>query len=693
MIYYQFIGKDKLKNKNSFNGFKKPDQNLPVEASLNVAINSFQNGSLEEAKFLFNKILSKNPNHAESWFFTALIADHQGLYQNAVKYIEKALSKDPKNLKYLYTLGDFFFTQNYLNEAIELFKYIIKINPDDFNGYYNLAVLQQKQHNYDQSLFNYNKVLELDEKNINAIYNIGNILIDTKDYINAASYFRRVIEAEPNSDDALNNLGLLETELGNLENAIEYFNKAILINSNNYSALNNLGKAYEKKYLYLVALQYFEKAIMLKPDFAEVYSNRGSISNELKDFEAALIDFDKAIDLNPNMPEAHSNRGIALKELMRYEEALEAYANAISLNPNYAEAYTNKGVVLEELARTQEAMDCYDSAIFLDPDYADAYYNKAILLLLLKKLDTGWALYNKWRWKAKLQSAEKLETKIPDWNGLSNNQSIKIIFWAEQGIGDEIFYFGVLKNFTEINAKITIAADNRLHTLFKRSMPEVQLIDRNKIVAECNENSFDYQAPIGDIGHLCSVDKVLEHKIPKPFLHINNFKYSDIKTKNHLLKDRVLCGLSWKSVNKNIGFSKSLDLIEFSPLLLIEEVEFVSLQYGSTKDEIEFVENKIGKRIHTVDDLDIHNDIDGLVSLISNCDFVITTSNITAHLTGSIGKKGMVLLPFSKGRIWYWHTGEGQSVWYPSLELASQKQMNDWSDPINQCKEWLITQL
>ena len=154
-----------------------------------------------------------------------------------------------------------------------------------------------------------------------------------------------------------------------------------------------------------------------------------------------------------------------------------------------------------------------------------------------------------------------------------------------------------------------------------------------------------------------------------------------------------MCGLSWKSNNQTIGSSKSLDLIELSPILLIEGVEFVSLQYGKTKDEINFVEKKIGKKIHTAEELDIYNDIDGLVSLISGCDFVVTTSNITAHLTGSIGKKGIVLLPFSKGKIWYWHSGEGHSAWYPSLLLTSQTEMNNWAEPIAKSKEWILEQL
>ena len=198
---------------------------------------------------------------------------------------------------------------------------------------------------------------------------------------------------------------------------------------------------------------------------------------------------------------------------------------------------------------------------------------------------------------------------------------------------------------------------------------------------------------MGDLGYLYSVNKIFDANQPKPFLHINNFSSVGVKKRNHVFKGKILCGLSWKSANKDIGLSKSLNLIELAPLLLIENVEFVSLQYGSTKDEIEYINKNIGKKIHTIDELDIYNDIDGLLSLISDCDFVVTTSNITAHLTGSIGKKGMVLLPFSKGKIWYWHSGEGQSTWYPSLQLVSQTQMNDWTYPIQKCKDWILEQI
>jgi tetratricopeptide (TPR) repeat protein len=618
------MGKNRSKHANSPNGGKKPNLAVSIVDRFHMANNLINNGKFTNAKILLNEILSADPRHAESLFCSALIAEKEGLPQDAIHYLESALKIEPQNLKYLYTIGDFYYEQNYLDQGVKIFELIISIKPYDYNGYYNLAGFLHKQKKYKQSLLNYHKVLQLHEDNINAIYNIGAILIDTKNYENAVQYFQKVIESQSNSDDALNNLGFSYLELYDVENAIECLNKALSINPNNFNALNNLGKAYEKKSL--------------------------------------------------------------------FSEAIKCFDGVINLKPDYAEAYSNRGVALQELRRIDEAINDFDKAISLEPQYAEASHNKSLILLLKGEFKKGWELY-KWRWRISSSSTERFHTKTPHWDGIDTDKSLKIFLWAEQGIGDEIFYFGILKKYFKIYSRVIISADNRLHEIFKRSMPDVEFIDRKKIDTEFIESTVDFQAPMGDLGYLYSVNNTFNVNNPIPFLLVNSFNNIGIKKRSHVLNGKILCGLSWKSANKDIGLSKSLNLIELAPLLLIENVEFVSLQYGSTADEIELVEKNIGKKIHTIHDLDIFNDIDGLTSLISDCDFVVTTSNITAHLTGAIGKKGMVLIPYSRGKIWYWHSGEGQSLWYPSLKLVSQSQMNDWTDPIKKCREWLLEQL
>ena len=612
--------------------------------------------SLEQAKFLFisglEKLNNNNlfgaeidfeaslkfaPNRLSIIINLSIVLIKTNKLKKAEKIIHEGLAYHAKNKDLLLSLA-------------EIYKRIISLNENYAEAHVNLANVFRELNMYEESLLSYNNAIKL-SPNLAEIYtNRGNLLQDLKKYVEA----------------------------------VEDYNKALSIKTDYAEAYSNRGSALKELSFYDEAIKNQVKAIEINPNYAEAYYNKGVIFGELNQIEQALACYEKSIEINPNYAEAYNNKGLIYDELNQIDRALASYVQAINIKPSYAEAYNNQGVSLQALMRLDEAMLSYEKSICLNPEYAEANYNKAILLLLINKFNEGWVLYQ-WRWSIINKNLIKFNTIIPSWNGQTDNNKVKILLWAEQGIGDEIFYFGMLKNFTEINAKITVAADKRLHTLFKQSMPEVEYIDIKKIDTECNEDSFDYQAPIGDIGLLCSVDKVINYKKPNSFFIIN-------KPSKCRINNKILCGISWKSANKSIGLSKSLELMELSPLLTIEGVEFVSLQYGSTKEEINLVERKVGKKIHTIDELDIYNDIDGLVSLISECDFVVTTSNITAHLTGSIGKKGIVLLPFSKGKIWYWHSGKGQSFWYPSLELVSQSQMNDWTDPIQKCKDWVMEQ-
>jgi tetratricopeptide (TPR) repeat protein len=640
----------------------------------------------------YQKLLNYEPNYAEAYANLGNVFTELNMHDESLAAYNTAIILNPNLAEVYSNRGNVLQDLKKYKEALEDYNKAILIKPDFASAYSNRGIVQKELALFDDALASYDEAIKNNPNYAEVYYNRGIVLSELTLFSEALFNYDRAILINPDYVEAYSNRGNVLKHLNRLDEALASYDLAINLKPDYFEAYCNRGIALNDLRRFNEALASFDQAIEINPDYVNAYFNRGNALKDLNRLDEAIASYDRAIEINPDYVDAYSNRGNALKDLNRFDEALASYAHAIKINPNFADAYTNQGVALQELKRIDEAMSSYDSAISQDPEHAEAYHNKGMLLLMTDKFKDGWFFY-KWRWNLKAKISNKFHTKIPNWDGQTDGKSIKILLWGEQGIGDEIFYFGMLKNFTKISARITVAADNRLHSLFKRSMPEAEFIDRKKIDTECNENSFDYQAPIGDIGLLCSVDPLIDFKLPKPFLHINKFRCSDFENKKHIFKDKVVCGLSWKSSNKKIGLSKSLDLIDLSPLLLIENVEFVSLQYGSTKDEINFVENKIGKKIHTVDDLDIYNDIDGLVSLIYDCDFVVTTSNITAHLTGAIGKKGIVILPFSKGKIWYWHSGEGQSAWYPSLELTSQIQMNDWKEPINKCKEWVLEQI
>jgi len=81
----------------------------------------------------------------------------------------------------------------------------------------------------------------------------------------------------------------------------------------------------------------------------------------------------------------------------------------------------------------------------------------------------------------------------------------------------------------------------------------------------------------------------------------------------------------------------------------------------------------------------------GLADVIEACDVVLTTSNSTAHLAGALAKDTIIVLPFGRGRIWYWiNEKAGRSLWYPSVQIAAQSApAQDWSGVATQAAHML----
>jgi hypothetical protein len=363
-----------------------------------------------------------------------------------------------------------------------------------------------------------------------------------------------------------------------------------------------------------------------------------------------------------------------LRELKRYDEAIAQLDKALSLKPDHAEAWANKALSLHELKRYDEAIAHYEKALSLKPDYAEGWWNKAMLNLFLKNYQAGWENYD-WRLKTKDFQLKMAVDGLVFWNGSSCKH---LLILSEQGIGDIIFYasiLGIVKNRVE---KITFSIDIRLLPILSRSFPGVLFIDNN---VPFDADLYDAQIPLGSLPILMNMNPDMVGR-RVPYLLCNDALTKALKH-NPGLKKLLKCGVAWKSNNQKLGKDKSILLSDLNDIFQVDGYEFISLQYGDTQQEINDLERHYGSKLTTIDDIDLFNNIDGLLSIIQACDLIVTTCNVTAHLAGALGKTTFLLAPYSAGRIWYWHE-ETISSWYPSISLYSQDQNFEWASAIKE---------
>jgi hypothetical protein len=371
--------------------------------------------------------------------------------------------------------------------------------------------------------------------------------------------------------------------------------------------------------------------------------------------------------------------------MKRYEEAVINYDKAIEINPQYAEPYRNKAVILNYLKHFEDAISLYDYAIELDPNMHEAYLNKSIIQLKFCNFDMGWKNYE-YRWGTpKLKKENISQTYL-----LKNiNELGRIFLCEEQGIGDKILYASLLHELDNKNYDIFLETDERLLPIFKRSFNHIKIVSKKN---RPDLSLFDSGFGIGSLpGFLRrNLEAFKSQKVR--FLESDQEKKINFRKILKNKSSKQICGLAWKSGNQELGANKSIGLENFAKLSSLPNTTFVNLQYQASDDEIQFLKDKCKIDIINLKDVDIFNDIDSLFSLVDACDFIVTSSNVTVHISGSLGKKSYLLIPNDKGKLWYWHE-HVRSIWYPSVQIFNQLHDGNWQKPITDVYEKILKEV
>jgi tetratricopeptide (TPR) repeat protein len=442
---------------------------------------------------------------------------------------------------------------------------------------------------------------------------------------------------------------------------------------------NNLERARKKA----------EKALDLDPSYKKVNHLLANIQRDQGQFELARKAYDRELYLNPEYPDVLNDKGILFFIIDSYDEASEMFDLAIKTDPSYADPYSNKALIYIRKKEFKSAVKLLVRAIKLKTNNYEAIGALANLKKHLCDFEDAWKLYG-FRFELELKDEKKYFTK-PAWSN-KTVENKKIYLYGEQGIGDQILFGTMFREAFETKNNFIVSIDKRLTPIFSRSFKQYKNVDFISIGDEVDESIFDMQLAIGDLGKFFRRSKKDFENFSYPYLVADKERTGSIREKIRNQK-KYICGISWKSASKKIGPDKSIGLSDFKDILSLKDFMFVDLQYGDTLAERNQLKNEYSLIVNKLDEIDNFNDIDGLASLIEACDIVITSSNVTAHIAGALGKKVFLMVPYSKGRCWYWHDGLKTSLWYPSIQIFTQTEKLDWSMPINEIREKIVEEI
>ena len=408
----------------------------------------------------------------------------------------------------------------------------------------------------------------------------------------------------------------------------------------------------------------------------------GAISAKAGDWEDAIRWTSRALDVDANHVEVLTNRGAALRALGRYDEALACYARALALAPSSIVALNGRGVALAALNRHGEAIAAYDRALSLDPGFPPARFNRSSSRLMTHEFGGAWDDYEA-RWEGSDRPTPRRQFGVPMLQQL--DRSATVALWAEQGIGDQLLFSSLAVELAGLGQPFVLEVDRRLMPAFRRSHPSWRLVAAPAPAAELG--ACDRHLPIGSLPRLLRPTLDSFTRQPGRFLAADDARATAYRAR--LKEDGAkVVGISWRTFqpHKRSYYErrKSAPLEAFRDLSLIPGAKLVDLQYGDTREE-RAAFALAGGRLHRIEELDLFNDLDGLLAAIEACDVIVTTSNVTAHLAGALGKRTLLVFLAGNPPFHYWAPAAGsKTLWHPSVQIVSGPGLDTWHSVLEQ---------
>ncbi|MDQ3026257.1 MAG: tetratricopeptide repeat protein [Pseudomonadota bacterium] len=644
---------------------------------LGVAISA--QGREAEALPWFERALRARPNLASALHNRARALVGLGRFAEARTDLEAALATQPDMVPALTLLGGVLATQGDPAGAERNYRSAVQLRPDAAEPLFNLGVFLRGAGRLEEAIESYRRALEIQPAFVPARSNLANALRSVGKLEEALEHYALAVRYAPNFADGYSNWGAALREAGRIDEAVPLLERALSLNPDSAGVLTNLGISHFTRHRYEAAIDCYRRALAARPGFHEALSNMGNALAALGRADEAAAAYSAVLAVDSRNAAAYNNLGLLHQERGDHAAALANYEQALVLEPGHAHALSNMGFLLEEGGRREAAMDLYRRALAANPRLARAAYNLAIAHLNRFEFERGWELaesrYDTIPPVTPRRAFPMARFVAADWS-----RGHRIAIWREQGIGDQLLYATLLPALESRGQDFVVEVDRRLAPALQRAHRSWEICD-----LEDSANAFsrcDRHLPMGSLPGLLRPSLESFEGQPRALLAADPARAAAFRDRLGSERGGVRVGISWRSFQPKargkLARRKSAPLEAFSALSRRPGVRLLDLQYGDTQFERDEFKRG-GGSLERLEGLDLFNDIDGVLAAIEACDLVVTTSNVTAHLAGGLGKRTLLVYLGAASPFHYWVArADGKCLWYPSVEVVTALELDTW---------------
>ncbi|UUX51435.1 tetratricopeptide repeat protein [Nisaea acidiphila] len=576
--------------------------------------------------------------------------------------------------------------QGHLREAAALYQAILQIAPQHADTLHLFGVLMHQSGQDGTAKHLIGTAIEIDPKRVEYHGNLGRVLHSAGETADAEKAYRDALALDPEFVDGLSNLGGLLLEKSEVEDALALLHKAVELAPEHGNAVMNLGNALRADGAMAAAEAAHQRAAALLPDSERAHLNLATTLLDLNKLEAADRALKRSLLLAPALVESLNNLAYLQINFPDFVTARRWFERAIAVEPLYAAPRSG----IAECAYYQLDMEtCLEHsriAVELAPHDPQIRSRHALRLLATGRLGEGW---DEREWRLKRADRVRRIGLPPLWEG-EDLKGRRILVCAEEGVGDEILYAGLVSELLADGASVVLECDERLVPVFRRSFPSVLVHpyaragDRFKPVQHYEWLPKDSPVDFAIDGG--SLPKFLRRTLAdfdrqQPYLSPDPVRTARLAERLAALPQGPRVGFAWRS--KNTGAYRNIHYTELPAwrrMLTDPDLQIISMQYGrGWQAEIDNARATFGARITVLDDLDLTDDFDDILALASAVDVAVCPSSTLGWVGGALGKPTFVFHPVPL----FVRYGTDGFPGFPSMRSFPKTVDGPWSGPVD----------
>ncbi len=420
-------------------------------------------GQYDEAKKIFDQILTSTPDAPNALIGLARYALTQRDIETATKLSDQAVNKNPENTDAWQFKADLLKNQNKIDEALSAFDKAIQLNPDNVSAYINRATIYIEKKQFDAAKSNIDSAQKVAPGAL--IVGYTQALLDFSQGNNKAAQesVQKILTAAPNHYPSILLAGAVHSSLGLFTQAEQFLSKylkgipgnlyarklmanVLLKNNQAQQAIDMLapalrvvkedtqlltlaGEAYMKARDFTQATKYFEQASKLSPNNSQLHTALGMSKLALGKKDHGIAELELASSLDKDSPRAGILLALTHLRLKEFDKALSTIQKLEKIDPSNPLFQNLKGGAYMGKKDLTNARTSFNKALSLKSDYFPAIHNLARIDIQNKQPELA-----KQRFEAILKKDSK---NIQAMNALANLAHLqgnkeKVTYWAEQ---------------------------------------------------------------------------------------------------------------------------------------------------------------------------------------------------------------------------------------------------------------------